>query len=57
VHNSLVFYQACLRHEVPAEMHLYPRGGHGFGWHNKTTKDNWTDHLRHWLDANGWLTG
>lgn len=55
VQNSLVFYQACLRQKVPAEMHLYPRGGHGFGLHNKTTKDDWTEHLKYWLEANGWL--
>ena len=55
VQNSLRFYEACLRHKVPAEMHLYPQGGHGFGMHNKTTKDNWTDRLQNWLDANGWL--
>ncbi|MBU6122106.1 alpha/beta hydrolase [Hymenobacter siberiensis] len=56
VNNSIVFYQACLRHGVPAEMHLYPKGGHGFGLNNKTTKDLWTDRLRNWLDANGWLS-
>lgn len=56
VNNSIVFYQACLRHGVPAELHLYPRGGHGFGLNNATTPDRWTDRLRNWLDANGWLT-
>ena len=56
VNNSIVFYQACVRHGVPAEMHLYPKGGHGFGLNNKTTKDLWTDRLRNWMDANGWLT-
>ncbi|MGY3090223.1 acetyl esterase/lipase [Hymenobacter sp. UYAg731] len=56
VNNSIVFYQACLRHSVPAEMHLYPKGGHGFGLNNKTTQDLWTDRLRNWLDANGWLS-
>lgn len=56
VQNSLVFYQALRRHSVPAEMHLYPLGGHGFGLRNKTTKDQWTDRLQNWLDANGWLT-
>ncbi|AMJ67493.1 alpha/beta hydrolase [Hymenobacter sp. PAMC 26628] len=56
VGNSLVFYQACLRHGVPVEMHLYPKGSHGFGLNNRTTKDQWPDRLRNWLDANGWLT-
>lgn len=31
VENSLVFYAALRRAGVPAEMHLFPRGGHGFG--------------------------
>ena len=56
VQNSIVFYQALRRHSVPAEMHLYPQGGHGFGMNNKTTKDQWIERLQNWLDANGWLT-
>ncbi|GAA4505844.1 alpha/beta hydrolase [Hymenobacter ginsengisoli] len=56
VQNSIVFYQALHRHHVPAEMHLYPKGGHGFGMNNATTKDQWMDRLQNWLDANGWLT-
>ena len=56
VQNSIVFYQALHRHNVPAEMHLYPQGGHGFGMNNKTTKDQWVEHLQNWMDANGWLT-
>ena len=56
VQNSVVFYQALRRHGVPAEMHLYPQGGHGFGLNNKTTKDQWIERLQNWLDANGWLT-
>ena len=55
VQNSLVFYDACRRHGVPVEMHLFPQGGHGFGLENKTTKDDWTERLREWLEANGWL--
>jgi acetyl esterase/lipase len=56
VQNSIVFYQALHRHNVPAEMHLYPQGGHGFGMNNKTTKDQWVERLQNWMDANGWLT-
>jgi acetyl esterase/lipase len=53
--NSIYFYEALLRHHVPAEMHLYPAGGHGFGLWNKTTKDQWPDRLANWLAAGGWL--
>ncbi|RSK40938.1 alpha/beta hydrolase [Hymenobacter perfusus] len=55
VRNSLRFYEACVQQHVPAEMHLYPRGGHGFGMHNPTTPDQWMDRLRNWLAAGGWL--
>jgi acetyl esterase/lipase len=49
--NSINFYEALMRHHVPAEMHLYPRGGHGFGMHNHTTKDLWPERLQNWLDT------
>ena len=55
--NSLYFYEALLRNHVPAELHVYPNGGHGFGLHNATTKDQWPDRLKNWMDANGWLGG
>lgn len=54
--NSLYFYEALQRSGVQAELHIYPKGGHGFGWHNPTTKDQWPDRLRNWLDTNGWLS-
>ncbi|MGX5818219.1 alpha/beta hydrolase [Chitinophaga lutea] len=31
VENSLVFYKALLQNNVPATMHIYDHGGHGFG--------------------------
>lgn len=30
VENSIVYYRALIEHNVPAEMHIYPYGGHGF---------------------------
>jgi acetyl esterase/lipase len=50
VENSIRFYQACIKNKVPVEMHLYPRGGHGFGLNNKTTTDKWTERLENWLN-------
>lgn len=55
VQNSLMFYYALLANKIPAEMHIYPKGGHGFGLNNKTTKDRWFDSATNWLDANGLL--
>ena len=51
VENSIRFYQACIKNKVPAEMHIYPKGGHGFGMYNKTTDDNWMERLRNWLKS------
>lgn len=50
VENSLRYYAACIKNKVPVEMHLYPKGGHGFGMYNKTTDDNWMERLRNWLN-------
>ena len=55
VANSLRFYEALVHSGVPSEMHVYPHGGHGFGLHNPTTRDEWMDRLINWMDANGWL--
>ncbi len=49
VGNSLAFYAACIREGVPAEMHLYARGGHGFGLHNPTTPDQWLERFVNWV--------
>jgi acetyl esterase/lipase len=49
IENSIRFYQACIKNKVPAAMHLYPKGGHGFGINNTTTNDKWMDRLKNWL--------
>jgi pectinesterase len=51
VDNSLRYYQACIKNKVPVELHLYPKGGHGFGMNNKTTDDNWMERLKNWLSS------
>jgi acetyl esterase/lipase len=53
--NSVRFYEALLQHKVPAEMHIYQNGGHGFGLNNKTTTDSWIERCLNWLQASGWL--
>jgi len=55
VENSLVFYRQLVQHHVPAELHVYQRGGHGFGLNNKTTSDHWMDRCKNWMTANGWM--
>lgn len=53
--NSILFYQALLRHHVPAELHLYQYSGHGFGMHLKHTREDWMGRCLHWMEANGWI--
>lgn len=55
VQNSINFYLALHKNNIPAEMHIYPKGGHGFGMDNTTTNDKWMDRLKNWLEINGWL--
>ncbi|MBS1511831.1 MAG: alpha/beta hydrolase fold domain-containing protein [Bacteroidetes bacterium] len=50
VQNSVRYYEACVKNKVPVEMHLYPKGGHGFGLNNKTTDDNWMERLKNWIN-------
>lgn len=49
--NSLTLFQALKTAEVPAELHVYQEGGHGFGF--SLTPDNpasrWPDAFEAWL--------
>lgn len=53
--NSIKYYEALLKNNVPAEMHIYQNGGHGFGTHLLEKKDNWMDVLRIWMKHNNLL--
>jgi acetyl esterase/lipase len=52
VDNSLVFYQALVENNVPAEMHIYPTGGHGFSLAiNKGHLSQWTVSCIEWIKS------
>lgn len=54
VENSLQFYQALVDHSVPAEMHLYESGGHGYGMaESYEALSSWMDRLSDWLKGRG----
>lgn len=55
VENSIVFYQHLLKNKVPAELHVYEKGGHGFGMVNPTTPDLWMNQCRNWMTTNRWM--
>lgn len=48
--NSIRYFEALVKHRVPAELHLYEHGGHGFGMNTLESKQNqWLDDLDVWL--------
>jgi acetyl esterase/lipase len=55
VKNSLAYYDACQKNGVAASLVIYPKGGHGFGMNNKTTKEKWMENVKNWIDSMGWL--
>ena len=55
VGNSIKYYEALVEKKIPAEMHIYEKGGHGFGMHNKTTTDDWMERLHNWMLAKKWV--
>jgi acetyl esterase/lipase len=55
VENSIRFYQELIRNNVPAEMHLYPSGNHGFVLSQPT--DMWMEPLFTWMKNLGMIAG
>lgn len=54
--NSVFFYLALRKAKVPAEMHIYERGAHGFGLAPRDpVLSTWPDLLAHWMKARGLL--
>lgn len=48
--NSMDYVDALLRCRVPVTLHMYPSGGHGWGYKESFAfKRNWTDELETWL--------
>ena len=52
--NSIEFYMALKRNKVPAEMHIFRQGGHGFGMNKKNLPvDQWPNLFAQWMKAQG----
>ena len=52
VKNSLLYSEALVENQVSATMHIYPTGGHGFGWgDNYIYKSDWSEELEKWFDT------
>lgn len=57
VETSLFYYAALRNAKVPAEMHLYPVGGHGYGMRpTEKLVTTWPKRAEEWLHSIGALT-
>ena len=54
--QSVLLYQKWLDAHKSAELHMYAKGGHGFGMHKQNIPtDHWIDQFAAWLELQGWL--
>ncbi len=47
--NSVVYADALKKNNVPVELLLFEKGGHGFGMYNKQSTTQWPDELLRWM--------
>jgi acetyl esterase/lipase len=54
--QSVTIYQDWIAAGKPAELHLYSKGGHGFGMRQQhLPSDHWIERFADWLDVQGLL--
>lgn len=51
VDNSIAYFEALRHQKIPVEMHIYPKGDHGFIFR----QPGWIDPLFDWMKRNNWL--
>ena len=54
--GSTLLYLELINRKIPAELHIYQRGGHGFGMRarpNSTGPTDWTHRATDWLKQGG----
>jgi acetyl esterase/lipase len=57
VKRSVDVFSAWHAAGLPAELHVYEHGGHGFALYpHHTTSDDWTQDFETWLRTHGWIT-
>ncbi|KGL64283.1 esterase/lipase/peptidase, CE10 family [Polaribacter sp. Hel1_85] len=52
VENSIQYYLALNKNNVSVEMHLYEKGGHGFGLGKNGRSKSWPKACVNWLKSN-----
>jgi acetyl esterase/lipase len=54
--DSIALYQKWTEAKKPAELHMYAKGGHGFGMRKQNLPtDYWIDRFADWLELQGFL--
>jgi acetyl esterase/lipase len=54
--DSVALYEKWTSAHKPAELHMYAKGGHGFGMRKQNLPtDHWIDRFTDWLELQGWL--
>lgn len=48
--NGFNYYSECYRHDVPASLHIYPTGGHGWGY-----RETFAFHYQMLFELKAWL--
>lgn len=56
--GAVLFYTGLKRHNLPAELHVFGNGGHGYGLRpvEGSLISTWPDHAAHWLATIGIAT-
>ena len=53
---AALYYAELMRNRVSAELHIYSKGGHGYGLRPTANPvSSWPLRLQDWFHANGWL--
>lgn len=53
--NSINYYLALKKNNISAELHIYEKGGHGFGLGVKDTSQFWSNDCKEWLKINHYI--
>ncbi|MAD80347.1 MAG: xylanase, partial [Planctomycetaceae bacterium] len=54
--NSITMYLALKKAKVPAELHIYASGGHGFGLRpSEHPASTWPQRCKEWMRSRGLL--
>ena len=51
VDNSIEYFENIRHHNIAVEMHIYPKGGHGFIFRHK----GWMEPLFNWMKESKWI--